>query len=327
MKRSTFIKLIPLVAGGPAVWASLARAQSAGADKTMTIVSQFQAGAPADIFARAIADELQATLKQTVVVDNRVGANGIVASAFTARAPADGNTLMVAVEPAVFSASALQGQPFKGMTDFEAVNYLGSLSPILAIAPNVPASNLREFIALLKSTPDKYTFGSAGVGSAGHLYVEKFNKEAGVKALHVPYKSYLPAMTDTMSGLVSYLFAPLSAMQFVKEGKLKALAIAGQARDPDHPDLPTFTEAGMKGFEVSTKLFLLAPKHTPAAVVSRLNAAVNVALAGRTFAGRVKTIGGVTIPAAHTPAHAASLLAQEESTWNQLVKSQGIELT
>ncbi|HSV79556.1 MAG TPA: tripartite tricarboxylate transporter substrate-binding protein [Ramlibacter sp.] len=325
MKRSTLIKLASLMAVGGVFSSPVARAQSP-ADRPLTLVVPFPAGTPADILARALADEIQVSSKRTVVVDNRAGASQLVGASYVASSAPDGNTLLMLLEPAVFSASALKAQPFASVTDFEAVAHVASVPNFLAVAPGLPVSNLKEFIALLKANPGKYNFGSAGTGSAGHLFLEMLNKEAGIKAVHVPYKSFLQALTDTMSGEVSYLFSPLSSMQFVKQGKLKAMAIAAPVRDPDHPGLVTFDESGLKGIDAILQYMIVAPKGTPAAAVNRVNAAINGALASATFVTKVKAIGGVTIPNAHPPAQARALLAREDQRWKGVVKSQNIDL-
>jgi tripartite-type tricarboxylate transporter receptor subunit TctC len=325
MKRSTFVKLISAVAGS-ALLGSTVQAQSPS-DKPITLVVAFAAGTPADIFARTIADDLQVSLKRTVIVDNRPGANQVIAAAQVARSPADGQTLLLMAEPAVIPPSILKSQPFSSMADFEAVAHLLSLPVVLMTAPNMPVSNLRELIALLKANPGKYSFATTGVGSPTHLFMEQIHKEAGIKAVHVPYKSYPSSMTDTMSDVIHYSFAPISAMEFVKQGRLKAIALSSLARDPDFPTLPTFDESGMKGFEASLNYYILAPKGTPSKIVGQLNTTINAAVASPTFAAKVKPIGGVVIATPKTPVQARALLAREEQRWTDLVKTQNIDLS
>ncbi|HSV79554.1 MAG TPA: tripartite tricarboxylate transporter substrate-binding protein [Ramlibacter sp.] len=326
MRRSTLIKLLCLAAAGSGLWAPMARAQ-AFPERTVTLVVPFPAGTPADIFARALAEEMQAAWKQAVIVDNKPGAGQAIGASYVARAPADGHTLLLFVEPVVFPASAMKNQPFAGMTDFEPVAHIARQQVFLAVGPGMPAANVRELIALLKQKPGKYTYGSAGIGTPLHLYTETFHREVGATGVHVPYKSYQGALADLLSGRIDYNFLPVSAMEFVKQGKLKALALATPVRDPDYPDLITLSEAGLKGADYSSPYYLVAPKGTPAAIVSRLNAGVNAIILGRNYATRVKpTGGGVIIPSPVTPLQAGALIAQDETRWKQLVKALNIDL-
>jgi len=320
MKRSTVLKLLPLLAGGPAVWTSAALAQT-GSDRPLTIIVSFPAGTPVDIFARALGEELTVALNRPVVVDNKPGAAQIVALSQLARSAPDGNTVMVGLQPNVLSESMLRGLPYTGMVDFEAIGAVGTIANVISASANLPVSNMKEFIALVQANPNKYSYGTTVAGSPGHLFLAAFNREAGLKAVHVPYPSYMPATMDMIGGQISYAVGPVSVMEFAKQGKIKALAITSPARDPEYPDLPTLDELGFGNLNIMTKYFLIAPKGTPTATVNRLNSLLVAAQASRAFLAKVRPIGGVTIPAPHTPAQATATIATDETRWGQLART------
>ncbi len=294
--------------------------------RAVTIVVPFAPGSVTDQAARAFADDLSTELKTPVIVDNRPGAAQSIAGAMVARAPADGHTLFFANLPAIVPPSIQSKLPYTGIRDFAPVANVLSFGFVLFTSPNVPARNLQEFIALLKANPAKYTFASGGVASPPHVIGEMFNIQIGVKTLHVPYKGANQVLPELMADRISYAFLPTGGMEFARAGKVKSFAVAADRRDGDFPELPTFTEAGLPGFNARASFVLVAPKQTPADVVAKLNAAANKVLAGSNFYPKVKSIGGVQVYPPATSAQAGAIIAAEEARWDDVVKKAGIVL-
>jgi tripartite-type tricarboxylate transporter receptor subunit TctC len=295
-------------------------------DRPISIVSPQPAGSVSDIVSRALANDLSPAFKQPVIVDNRPGAGQSVGATLVARAAPNGYTLLMLALPNVMPPSIQKGLPFSGNTDFAAVANVLSIAALLGAGPSMPASNLKDFIALLKASPGKYTWGSAGIGSPIHLFGELFNQQAGTKTVHVPYKGYVPALTDIMEGRVDFAFMAMSAMQYVPSGKLKPLGISSAQRVPDYPNLPTLDEQGIKGFDGSVIYLVVTTKGTPQPIVERLNGAINAAIVTEGFATRVKSIGGVTVSKPMTPAQTAAVIAGDEQRWLKLIKDANIQL-
>jgi tripartite-type tricarboxylate transporter receptor subunit TctC len=308
-----------------AIWHGNLAAQSYP-DRPLTIVVPYQAGTLADLFARTIGNELAVSLRQPVIIDNRPGAGQVVASSYVARSTPNGYTLMITAMPNVIAPSIQKSLPYAGNTDFAAVAHVVAVTNLLVTSPGLPVSNLREFIALLKANPGKHSYGSAGIGSPIHLFAELFNREAGARSLHVPYKSFQTALADIMTGQVDYGFMTLGAMQFVSAGKLKALGTPSQQRDPVYGQVPTLDEQGMKGFEAAIHYLLVAPRGTPAAIVERLNAAVGAVTGTEAFAAKVRPVGGVSVLKPMTPAQTTAFFAHEDERWKKLVEDQNIAL-
>ena len=288
-------------------------------DRPITIIVPYPAGTLADLFARTVGTDLAVILKQPVVIDNRPGAGQVVASSYVARAAPNGYTLMISAMPTVVAPSIQKGLPYTGTTDFAAVAHLVTLVNPLLISPTLPVSNLQEFIALLKANPGKYTFGSAGIGSPIHMFAEFFNKEAGTKSIHVPYKTFQTALTDIMTGQIDYGFLNFGSMQFVATGKMKVLGTPGPQRDPGYPAVPTIDEGGLKGFDAVQNYLMVAPKGTPPAIIERLNAAINSITSTDAFANKLKPVGGASVRKPMTPAQVTALLTREDARWSKLV--------
>ncbi|WP_406625647.1 Bug family tripartite tricarboxylate transporter substrate binding protein [Acidovorax sp. SDU_ACID1] len=206
------------------------------------------------------------------------------------------------------------------MSDILSIGYM------LAAAPDIPATNLREFIALLKNDPTRYSYGSSGISTALHLMGEMFNKEAGVTSLHVPYKGGNQVQLDLMSSRISFAFLPTGAMDAVKAGKLKTFGFASDRRDPDYPNLPTLDEGGLKNFKVSVGFYLLAPKATPPGIVSQLNGAANSIVKSEAFYARVKSLGGVKISAVGSSAEIQQRMMADQARWDRLIQDANIKL-
>lgn len=249
-------------------------------DKPIHIIVGFGAGSTADVLARILGNKLTKSLGQQIVVENRPGAASMIAAEAVARAPKDGYTLFMATVANTINPSLSAKSTFNLGRDMAPIASVGVIPNVLVANPSVPASNIKELVALAKTKPDSLTFATSGVGTAGHLAAELFNQQAGTKIVLVNYSGgSAQAVTDLLTGRVSLMFAVASTMlPHVRAGKLKALAVAQGKRANSMPDVPTMTEAGMSGFDASIWVGLLAPAGTPKDVVEKLSHAVNEAL-------------------------------------------------
>lgn len=324
ISRKTFLRRLAgslALALGPA--AALAQGFPA---KPVTLVVPFVAGSPTDIVARAFASEFSLALNTPVLVDNKPGANQTIAGSYVSRAAPDGYTLFFANLPTVVAPSLRASLPYQGVGDFAPVSDVLTIGFMLVTAPHVPATTLKEFVALLKADPSKYSYGSSGISTPIHLMAEMFNKELGVKTLHVPYKGANQVQLDLMSDRVTYAFLPTGTMDYVRAGKLKAFGLAASQRDPAYPELPTMEESGMPGFKATVNFVLVGPKKTPGDVLAKLNAAANKVVGSDAFYGKVKSVGGVELSRPATTAQVGAHIAAEEARWNALIKRADIQL-
>ena len=248
--------------------------------KPVRIIMGFPAGSTVDVLVRPLAQRLTETLGQQFIVDNRAGATGIIASELVAKAAPDGYTLLGTPSSAITSTPHLsQHLPFDPLRDFVSVNQINWFSYVLITHPTVPARNVGELIALAKSKPGVLTYGSSGIGSAFHLAGELFRLMAKIDIIHVPYKGGPPAVTDMMGGRLDLMFYSLAVVrQQIEAGRLRALAVTGDHRDPLLPLVPTVAESGLRGYEMSGGHVILAPAATPREILIKLNAAILKAL-------------------------------------------------
>lgn len=262
---------LPLVAG----------AQGA---KAITLVNPYAVGGPADQLARALAKGLGEQLGQTVVVDNKAGGGASIGAAFVAKAPADGNTLLLGTSAAHVVTPAATRVPYDGVRDFAFVGIVANVPNLLTVHPSVPAQNLKEFIALARSQPGKINYVSAGLGSSPHIGMELLKYKTGTFMLHIPYRGAAPAATDLVAGTVPVGMLNVSGVQaFVKANRLRALAYGGATRSPNLPDVPALAEAGLPGFTSGSWYCLAAPAKTPTPVLERLAKALAAVLGSAEF--------------------------------------------
>jgi hypothetical protein len=287
--------------------------------KTITIVVPTAAGGGNDAMARTIAQKLGPLLGQTIVVDNRAGANGSIASEFVARATPDGHTLMFGYIATHAMNPALQKLRYDPVADFEPIGLVG-YSPTLMVAnPGAGIKDVRDLIAQLKAKPDKYAYASAGNGTAPHFAAELFKLSAGVEMLGVPYKGSAPAVSDTIGGQTQVMFPSLfTGVPHVKGGKLKALAIAGPKRSALLPDVPTLKEAGVDGVEVQQWYAFFAPAKTPKPVIDRLNQLLNQVLSDKEVIKRIEDHGADVETS--TPAELGAMVKTELTKWKAVVQ-------
>jgi len=243
--------------------------------RPVRIVVPFAAGGPADVYARFLAQRLQEALGQPFVVEDKPGAGSVVGTDFVAKSAPDGYTLLLMSNTHTVNESLMPGKPFQLMRDFVAVAPINYSDLVLVVNPSVPANTLPELIALAKSKPGKLNYASSGPGTPYHMAGELFKSMAGLDIVHVPYKESSAARTGVLGGQVEMMFDAVTVMnEHVKAGKVRALATSGSARSAVMPDVPTLAEAGVPGYDAVIWLGLMAPRGTPAPIVSRLNAEV-----------------------------------------------------
>ena len=308
-----------LAAALAATAATPAAAQAAYPTKTITIVVPTAAGGGNDAMARTIAQKLGPLLGQTVIIDNRAGANGSIASEFVARAAPDGHTLMLGYIATHAMNPALQKLRYDPVADFEPIGLVG-YSPTLMVAnAGAQVKDVKDLVAQLKAKPDRYSYASAGNGTAPHYAAELFKLNAGVDMLGVPYKGSAPAVSDTIAGHTQFMFPSLfTAMPYVKSGKLTPLAVAGPKRSHLLPDVPTLKEAGVDGVDVQQWYGFFAPAKTPKPIVEKLNKVLNQVLADKEIAKRIEDHGADV--ESSTPEQLAALVKSELAKWKVVVQ-------
>lgn len=281
-------------------------------------------GGSVDTLARAIGAKLSERYGQQVVVDNRAGAGGIIAGGLTAKAPADGYTLLLGTVAALASNVSLKKSlPYNPLRDFAPVTLTAAQNLILIVTPSLPAKNVKELIALAKSKPGHITFASAGSGAGGHLSGELFKLLAGVDILHIPYKGMAPALIDVMSGQVAISFPSIiTALPQVKSGKVRALAVTGAKRSLAAPDIITMQEAGIPGYESATWYGVVVPAATPRDITSKLNSDIVAILNQPELRDRLAADGAE--PLGTTPEEFGRHLKAEIAKWAKVVKAAGL---
>jgi len=294
--------------------------------KAVKVICNFPAGSSPDALMRAIAQPLQQALGQPVVIDNRAGASGMIGADLVAKAPADGYTLLmtagstITTNPYVFSK-----MPFDPARDLAPVAALARLNLFLVTRGDFPANNVRDFLGYLKAHPGKVTYGSAGNATGLHLAGEMLKGQAGVYAVHVPYRGASLALQDLLAGQIDFYFDPGIALGHVKAGKLKMLAIAAPQRSPLYPDVPTLHEAGLRDFDAGTTHGLYAPEATPAAVIERLNREVNAALVLPNVKAQIALLAAEPTPM--TPAQFAAVMREDSKRYGAVIRERHITAT
>jgi tripartite-type tricarboxylate transporter receptor subunit TctC len=291
--------------------------------RPITLVVPYAAGGGNDIMARTAADKMSPALGQQIVIENRGGAGGSIATRQVAHATPDGYTLglggtgTLAVDPTLYPNAG-----YDPRKDFAPIGLIGTSALVLVIHPSIPAHNVKELIAYAKANPGKLNFASAGVGSGIHLAAEYFKVQAGIEMTHVPYKGSAPALADLVGGHVSMYFSSLPpAIGLVKDGKIRALAVTGLKRSPIFPELPTVSESGLPGFEAVLHYGIVAPAGTPKPIVQKLNAALRQAVMSDELKQKLAADG--TEPLASTPEEYAADIDKEETKWSVIVKKSG----
>jgi tripartite-type tricarboxylate transporter receptor subunit TctC len=294
--------------------------------KPITLIVPYAAGGGNDAMARVAADKMSKTLGQNIVIENRGGAGGTIATRQIAKADPDGYTLGLGGTGTLAIGPTLYGNVgYDPRKDFAPVGLIGTSALVVLVHPSLPVKSIPELIAYAKANPGKLNYASAGSGSGIHLGTEYFLSLAGVTMTHVPYKGSGPALTDLVGGHVSIYFSSLPpAVGLVKNGKVRALAVTSAKRSAIFPDLPTVAEAGLAGYEAVLHYGIVAPAGTPKPIIDKLNAALRAAVMSDELKTKMAADG--TEPLASTPEQYAADIDREETKWSAIVKKSGAKL-
>jgi tripartite-type tricarboxylate transporter receptor subunit TctC len=294
-------------------------------DRPLRFVVGFPPGGPNDLLTRLIAPGIAERLGRTVVVENRAGANGEIAAASVAKAPADGSVFMLASNGSTTVAAAFnKNLPYDIRSDFAAVAPVGINPMLLVVRPDLPAKDIAGLLALAHARPGKLNGASAGAGGATHLALELFKSLGKADIVHVPYKGGGPAMADLIASLVDLYFGGLStALPHVKAGKLRALGQTGEKRSAAAPDIPTIAESGLPGYEAAISYGVFLPVGAAPALVARLHAAVDATIRSPEVAKKFADLGAD--PQFGTPSEFAAYVADDLAKWARLAKEAGLK--
>jgi tripartite-type tricarboxylate transporter receptor subunit TctC len=316
MKRTLqiFLAVLALAAAWPA-------AAQDYPTRPITLVVPYPAGGGNDVMARIVADHMSKTLRQQIVIDNRAGAAGTIATRQVAKSAPDGYTLTIggtgtlAINPTLYP-----NVGYDPRKDFAPVGLIATSPMIVLVHPSVPVRSLQELIAFAKK--EKINYASAGTGSGIHLAAELFAGMAGLELTHIPYRGTGPALNDLVGGHVPLYFSSLPpAVGLVKEGKVRALALTSARRSATFPELPTVAESGLAGYEAALRYGIIAPAGTPRPVVDKLNAALRAALSSEEVRQRIMVDGAEPLPS--TPEEYAADIDREETKWSAIVRKTG----
>jgi tripartite-type tricarboxylate transporter receptor subunit TctC len=283
-------------------------------------------GGATDVFARKLSQMLGEKWNTPVIVENRAGAAGVVGTDFVAKSTADGYTLLVTYAGSQAINPSLYGKlPFDSAKDFATVATIARTPFFLIANPELPAKDLREFVALAKAKPDVYTFASSGNGSVNHLLGELLKQDAGIKILHVPFRGVAEAITDVIAGHVDTAFSSVpSVLSIVRDGKVRALAVSSAARTAAAPDVPTIAESGYPGFDINPWWGIMAPAGTDRAIVEKINADVGAILRQKEMIGFLAAQGAE--PFITTPDAFAAMLKADIEQWARVVKAANVKI-
>ena len=321
LHRRTFSQALALVLAGPAALA--ASAQAAWPAKPIRYIVPFAPGGTTDVLARVVGERLALALGQPVVIENKAGQGGSAGSAELARAAPDGYTIGGGtISSHAINATLYDKLPYDPVTSFAPITMYASQPNILVLHPSVPANNLREFIALLKAQPDKFSFGSAGNGTSQHISGELFKTQAGVRMQHIPYRGSGPMLTELLGGTLTVAFDNLAtALPHIRAGKLRALAVTSASRSSAAPEVPTLAELGLTGYELSSWQAVFAPAGTPPAIVDRLYTEISRILKMPDIAKRLGDLG--LDLSGMPPAELAALVKAEVPRLGKVVRESG----
>ena len=327
MRRRELLGLAAALAGARVLTRVLpARAQSL-AGKQIRVVVPFPAGGPTDIVARPFSQMLGEALKATVIVDNRAGAGGSIGAEVVATSTADGQSLLVgtvgthAINPALYAKL-----PYDAVKDFTPLVMIASAPVAVVVHPSQPVKNLAGLVALAKKNPGKLNYGSAGIGTPGHLTAEMFRAASGIDIVHVPYKGSAPALTDLIGGQIQIMFDPLqSVLANVQGGKIRALAVSSKTRSPVVPEVPTIAESGYDGFETTAWWGVFAPAKLPDDLRAYLVSEIERIAASEAFRGRLEPLGVTAVTNLGGSAF-AEFQQRELAKWSKAVHDANVKI-
>ena len=313
------------LAGAATLTSTAALAQAQFPTKSITMIVPFPPGGPTDLVARVIAQKMSESMGQSVVIDNRGGANGNMGAMVAVRSAADGYTLLYNTSSITLSPALYKSLGYDVKRDLAPVALTAVVPLALVVGPNVPANTVTEFIAYAKANPGKLSYGSAGNGNVTHLGAFQFVRANGIDAVHVPYKGSAPADVDLVGGQIQFMTDTVnSVMPFVREKRMKMLAVTTPKRMSLFPDVPTLAESGMPGFEVGAWQGLMVPANTPKPIIQRLNAEVMKALQSPDVRQKLALQGAE--PLGSSPEAYGEYLQKELTRWENVVKQTGVTL-
>ena len=321
--RSTTRRLMGIAAGCALAFSHGPVSAQAFPAKPIRMVVPFAPGGPTDIVGRAIAQRMTETFGQTVIVDNRAGAGGVVGADLVAKAPADGYTVLLCSTGAMaINPGLMPNIPYDSVRDFAPLSLVVTIPYLLLVSSTSPIQSVQALIAAAKAKPGQMNYGSAGTGSTSHLAGELFKSMAKIDLVHVPYKGSAPAATDLIGGQLQTMFDAVAvALPLVRGGKLRPLGISTTKRSQLVPDVPTIAEAGVPGYEVATWHGICAPAGTPRPVVTALNQAIVQAVHHPETKQRLVSIGADVVGS--TPEEFGRFLASELAKWSRIIKQSG----
>ena len=301
--------------------AGLAGAQAYPA-KPVRMIIAFPPGGPTDIVARVIAQQISMQMGQQVVVDNKPGAGGNIAAEQAARALPDGYTIFYNTSAIVIGPALYAKVNYDTLKDYAPVVLTAAIPMVLVVNPNLPPKNVKEFIELAKAQPGKLNYGSSGTGTITHLASAMFSTQAGIQTQHVPYKGSAPALIDLAAGQVQFMTDTINTgLPYIKDGRMRGLAVTSLKRSAVLPDLPTFDESGLKGFDAAAWQGIVVPTGTPPEIITKLNAETNRALQNADVRAKLAAQGSDTLGS--TPAEYAAYIRTEMPRWTKAVKDSG----
>jgi tripartite-type tricarboxylate transporter receptor subunit TctC len=315
---------------GAAIWLLISAPQLAASSdyptRPVQVIVPLAAGGPGDILMRVVAEKMGELLGQRVIIDNRPGAGSNVGFGAAARATPDGYTLLLGLAPLSINPSLFKSVPYDPIKDFVPISRVATFPLVIVTHPSIPANNLQEFVAYVRTKPGELNYGSSGLGSTPHLAGVLMDKVADTRMVHVPYNGVPAAMTDLITNRIQVMFAgPPIALPFLKEGKVKAFAVASDQPSATVPGVPTAASAGLKGFEIATWYGLLAPAGTPKEIVGKLHEVLGKVLGDPAVKQKLLELGA-DVAFDKQPEVFADYIKRDIPYWQELVKSSGARI-